>query len=116
MPRPAVDHDLLIRVSERITRVMDDQGVTAQELSYRIRVPVRQVYAWRGGTHLPSVPYLIELAEAFGVSTDYLLCLTDDRAAADSASRLRASKASATLDVLAATEPPRPTRSNPRRP
>ena len=116
MPRPAVDPDLLVRVSERITRIMDERGITAQELSYAIRVPVRQVYAWRGGTHLPSVPYLLELAECFGVSTDYLLCLTDDPGARDTASRSRADRASATADVLAASPPPKPRKANPRRP
>jgi transcriptional regulator with XRE-family HTH domain len=105
----------LLRVSERITRVMDELGVSAQDLSYEIRVPVRQVYAWRGGTHLPSVPYLIALASSFGVSTDYLLCLTDDRQGADAASQSRADRAAAMADVLAASSPPRQGRATPRR-
>lgn len=111
-----MDPDLLLRVSARISELMDARGVSAQSLSYEIRVPVRQVYAWRSGTHLPSVPYLIELAEHFGVTTDYLLCLSDDAAGSDAASRSQADRASAMADVLAASPRPPQRRENPRRP
>lgn len=115
MPSQPKDQDLILTVSRRIDELMRERDTTPQQLSYELRIPVRQIYAWRGGSHLPSVVYLIQLAEHFGVSTDYLLGLADDPQAQDADSRARHARADATMAVLESAERHDPDAKRPRR-
>lgn len=115
MPSQPKDQELIATVARRIDALMAERQQTPQELSYELRIPVRQIYAWRGGSHLPSVIYLIQLAEHFNVTTDYLLGLSDDPQGQDADSLERHAKADATLAVLESSAPPDPSSKRPTR-
>ena len=60
-------------LSERIRILRERFHVTQAELARELDVTRSSVNAWEMGVSLPSVPKLIQLAERFHVSTDYLL-------------------------------------------
>jgi len=104
-------------VSARVRELLARTSTTKSVLAYDLRVPYKQVHNWERGNNLPSVPYIIRLAEYFGVTTDYLLGLSDDgrqrepRHADGSEDRVGAS-----LDVLESAEPRRRASGSPRQP
>ena len=53
-------------------------GFTQSELARRLDVTRSSVNAWEMGTSLPGITKLMELAQFFGVSTDYLLGLEQE--------------------------------------
>jgi transcriptional regulator with XRE-family HTH domain len=83
-------------------------------------VPYKLVHNWERGNNLPNVNYIIRLAEHFGVSTDYLLGVSDDGRQRRRAAATSADAAGATLEVLEAAEqlhpPTESTRSPARKP
>lgn len=64
---------------ERIAALAEEKGVKYSEISHHMSFAPNSIYEWlRSGT-LPSLDYLVELAEYFDVSCDYLLGRTDIR-------------------------------------
>lgn len=62
---------------ERIASLAKEKGVKYSEISRHMSFAPNSIYEWlRAGT-LPSLDYLVELAEYFDVSCDYLLGRTD---------------------------------------
>lgn len=62
-------------VSERIRQLREDKGLTQAELARRLGITRSSVNAWELGISVPSTQYVVELAEMFKVSTDYVLGL-----------------------------------------
>ena len=61
---------------ERIHDLRERSGMTQTDLAMRMGVTRSGVNAWEMGISTPSTAYLIELAQLFHVSTDYLLGLS----------------------------------------
>ena len=60
-------------VADRIKVLREQKGFTQSELSRRLGITRSSVNAWEMGISVPSTQYVVELAEIFNVSTDYLL-------------------------------------------
>lgn len=60
-----------------IARVRTSRGLTQRELAERLYVSDKTVSKWERGLSLPSVPLLIPLAEALGLSISELMSCTE---------------------------------------
>lgn len=60
-------------ISERIKMLREKHDMTQAELAKRLMITRSAVNAWEMGISVPSTQYVVELAELFRVSTDYLL-------------------------------------------
>jgi len=64
-------------IDERIKELREGIGLTQSELSRRLGITRASVNAWEMGISVPSTQYLVLLSEIFGVTTDYLLGISD---------------------------------------
>ena len=62
-------------VAEKIKHLREQQGLTQAELSKRLGITRSSVNAWEMGISVPSTQSLVQLAQIFDISTDYLLGL-----------------------------------------
>ena len=60
-------------LEKRIKELREQEKMTQTELSKRLGITRSAVNAWEMGISVPSTQYILELAELFRVSTDYLL-------------------------------------------
>ena len=60
-------------VSDRIKALREQKGITQAALSKQLGITRSSVNAWEMGISVPSTQYIVELAQLFSVSTDYLL-------------------------------------------
>ena len=65
-------------LSKRLIEVRKSNGYTRKRLAEELNRPYRTITNYETGEHEPGHKYLIEIAEKFGVTTDYLLGLSDD--------------------------------------
>lgn len=62
-------------IADRIKVLREQCGYTQTELAKRLGITRSSVNAWEMGISVPSTQYVVELAQIFKVSTDYLLCV-----------------------------------------
>ena len=60
-------------IADRIKFLREQQKMTQTELAKRLSITRSSVNAWEIGISVPSTQYIVELAEIFHISTDYLL-------------------------------------------
>lgn len=73
------------KVQRRLRETREERGRTQQSLAEQLGVTAPAVSHWEnshnnGRARDPSAANLVKLADALDVSTDYLLCRTDDPA------------------------------------
>ena len=64
-------------IAEKIKMLREGKGMTQTALARRLGVTRSGVNAWEMGISVPSTQYIVELAQFFAVSSDYLLGLDD---------------------------------------
>ena len=64
-----------VMISHRIRHLREQHNITQAELAKQLGITRSSVNAWEMGISVPSTQYLVELANIFKVSTDYLLGL-----------------------------------------
>ena len=62
-------------VAERIKNLREIHKYTQSDLAKKLGITRSSVNAWEMGISVPSTQYIVELANIFSVSTDYLLGL-----------------------------------------
>lgn len=62
-------------VADRIKYLREQMGLSQAELAKQLGITRSSVNAWEMGISVPSTPYIVELADIFKISTDYLLCV-----------------------------------------
>lgn len=62
-------------VADRIKTLREQQNLTQSNLAKQLGITRSSVNAWELGISVPSTQYIVELAQIFKVSTDYLLCV-----------------------------------------
>ena len=60
-------------IAEKIRYLREKNHLTHSALAKRLNVTRSSVNAWEMGISVPSTQYIVELAQIFHVSTDYLL-------------------------------------------
>ena len=60
-------------IAERIKKLRESNGLTQTELAKILGITRSSVNAWEMGISVPSTQYVVELANLFKVSTDFLL-------------------------------------------
>ena len=63
--------------TERLTKLRQARGWTKKEFSVQIGKTQQTVGKWENGTNAPTFKDLVKLVELFGVTSDYLLGLSD---------------------------------------
>ncbi|MFI3249393.1 MAG: helix-turn-helix transcriptional regulator [Eubacteriales bacterium] len=64
-------------IADTIKQLREQSNMTQTQLAKRLSITRSSVNAWEMGISCPSTQYLVELAQLFSVSTDYLLGLSD---------------------------------------
>lgn len=62
-------------IADRIKKLREQAGITQSALAKDLGITRSGVNAWEMGISVPSTQYIVELANTFKVSTDYLLGL-----------------------------------------
>ena len=65
----------IIMVAEKIKALRESNNMTQNDVAKRLGITRSSVNAWEMGISVPSTMYIVELAQLFSVSTDYLLGL-----------------------------------------
>ena len=65
---------------ERILELMEERRLNGIQLAAECGFAKNAISEWKTGKRKPGASAITKLAEYFGVSADYLLGLTDDRA------------------------------------
>ncbi len=60
-------------IAERIKNLREQKHMTQAELAKQFGLTRSSINAWELGISVPSTPYIVELANFFQISTDYLL-------------------------------------------
>ena len=60
--------------AQRLNETRKLKGVTAQNVATALNIELRSYRHYESGHREPSLAYLVKIADALGVSTDYLLC------------------------------------------
>ena len=63
----------LFLLAEKIKLLREGAGLTQADLARQMGLTRSSINAWEMGLSVPSTQYVVELAKAFRVSTDYLL-------------------------------------------
>lgn len=66
-------------IGNRIMELRKERGFTRKEFAEYLGIPSNTLRNYELGVREPGHPFIVNLAYALNVSTDYLLCLTDDR-------------------------------------
>ena len=64
-------------IEDRIKTIRQNKGYTQAELARKLNITRSSINAWELGISTPSTQYIVELANLFNVSTDYLLNVDD---------------------------------------
>lgn len=66
-----------LKFAKRLEKLLSDSQISNKEFSKKLGLSHQQIINYTGGNSLPSIQRLLEIAEFFNVSTDYLLGLSN---------------------------------------
>lgn len=67
-------------IANKIKILRENKGLSQKDLADKLGITRSSVNAWEQGISVPSTQYILELANLFEVSTDYLLNFKNDNA------------------------------------
>ena len=62
-------------IADRIKALREEKGYTQTDLAKKLGITRSGVNAWEMGISVPSTQYVVELADLFKVSCDFILCV-----------------------------------------
>ena len=62
---------------DKLLELRKSRNITQQRLAVDLGIDQASISSYEGGKYLPTVEVLVKLADYFGVSTDYLLGLSE---------------------------------------
>lgn len=78
MKSKAIPHDLKVTIAERISTLMARDNVTQYRLAQKLDLTESAISKMRNAITAPRIDRLIEIADYFKVSVDYLLGRTNE--------------------------------------
>ena len=67
------------RVFNPLKMLRAEKGLTQKEVCEKLGVTLKTLRAWEKGKQYPEGKMIVDLAMLFGVSSDYILCLSEHR-------------------------------------
>lgn len=67
-----------MEIKDALVRFRQSQGLSQRQLTEKIGIAYQTYQTWEAGTSTPSAKFIVKMAQAFDVTTDYLLGLTDE--------------------------------------
>jgi transcriptional regulator with XRE-family HTH domain len=66
-------------IAEKLVELRNARGVTQDDVAQNLSISNKTVSKWENGASTPDLPMVIELAKYYGVTTDTLLGLSEDK-------------------------------------
>ncbi len=67
------------KVAEKLVEFRAAKGITQEELAKHLSISNKTISKWENGASMPDLPMLIELSKYYGISTDALLGLSNEK-------------------------------------
>ena len=67
------------KIAAKLVELRTARGVTQEDVAQRLSISNKTVSKWENGASTPDLPMVIELAKYYGVTTDTLLGLSEDK-------------------------------------
>ena len=72
-----------LKINENIKQCRKDRGLTQEQLAEALGVTAGAVHKWENALSLPEIAMLVEIADFFEVSVDYLLGYSVEKSGVD---------------------------------
>lgn len=67
------------KIAEKLVELRTSKGVTQEDVAQSLSVSNKTISKWENGASTPDLPMVVELAKYYGVTTDTLLGLSDNK-------------------------------------
>ena len=67
------------KIAEKLVELRTSKGVTQEDVAQSLSISNKTVSKWENGASMPDLTMVVELAKYYGVTTDTLLGLSEDR-------------------------------------
>ena len=67
------------KIAEKLVELRTSKGVTQEDVAQNLSISNKTVSKWENGASTPDLPMVIELAKYYGVTTDTLLGLSEEK-------------------------------------
>lgn len=67
------------KIAEKLVELRTSKGVTQEDLAQSLSVSNKTISKWENGASTPDLPMVVELAKYYGVTTDTLFGLSEDK-------------------------------------
>ena len=67
------------KIAEKLVELRNARGVTQEDVAQNLSISNKTVSKWENGASTPDLPMVIELAKYYGVTTDTLLGLSEEK-------------------------------------
>lgn len=67
------------KIAEKLVELRTSKGVTQEDVAQSLSISNKTVSKWENGASTPDLPMVVELAKYYGVSSDTLLGLSEDK-------------------------------------
>ena len=67
------------KIAEKLVELRTSKGVTQEDVARSLSISNKTIPKWENGASTPDLPMVVELAKYYGVTTDTLLGLSEDK-------------------------------------
>ncbi len=67
------------KIAEKLVELRTSKGVTQEDVAQNLSVSNKTISKWENGASTPDLPMVVELSKYYGVTTDTLLGLSEDK-------------------------------------
>ena len=67
------------KIAEKLLELRTSRGATQEDVAQSLSVSNKTISKWENGASTPDLPMVVELAKYYGVTTDTLLGLSEDK-------------------------------------
>jgi len=67
------------KIAEKLVELRTSKGVTQEDVAQSLSISNKTVSKWENGASTPDIPMVVELAKYYGVTTDTLLGLSEEK-------------------------------------